>query len=129
MKNYLIIIISSAICLFLINNFALEKLNLPSLSNNVIQDSSLPVQMESKYVTDKTLWGQLKLNKNNISSSYQVNDDQNKIINLIESYHRNWLDGNTEKISKIIDDEIIRFRNESVTYGIESTINRINNES
>mgnify|MGYP001156769782 FL=1 len=129
MKNYLIIIISSAICLFLIKNFALEKLNLPSLSNNVIQDSSLPVQMESKYVTDRTLWGQLKLNKNNISSSYQVNDDQNKIINLIESYHRNWLDGNTEKISKIIDDEIIRFRNESVTYGIESTINRINNES
>ena len=54
MKNYLIIIISSAICLFLINNFALEKLNLPSLSNNVIQDSSLPVQMESKYVTDRT---------------------------------------------------------------------------
>ena len=70
MKNYLIIIISSAICLFLINNFTLEKLDQSSLSNNVIQGSALPVQMESKYVTDRFLWGQLKLNK--ITSRAQI---------------------------------------------------------
>ena len=45
------------------------------LSERVIANP-LPVQMESKYVTDRSLWGRLIFDRDKVSSSYQIIEDK-----------------------------------------------------
>ena len=97
--------------------------------NNPPNDSPLRVQMGSKYVTDKSLWGNLIFNKERVSGNYQNTDDKDQILETIETYHRSWLDGNNQKIKKLLDDGIVRFRSGTSTYGLLSTLERISNES
>ena len=98
------------------------------LSNPIINDP-LPVQMESKYVTDRSLWGRLIFDRYKVSGSYQRIEDKEKIMDLIETYHRHWLDGSNEELSALLDKEIIRFRGAGVTYGFTDVFRRIKNES
>jgi hypothetical protein len=98
------------------------------LSNPIINDP-LPVQMESKYVTDRSLWGRLVFDRYKVSGSYQRIEDKEKIMDLIETYHRHWLDGRNEELSEFLDEEIIRFRGAGVTYGFTDVFRRIKNES
>jgi|TARA_B100002003_G_scaffold156002_1_gene144619 ketosteroid isomerase-like protein/catechol 2,3-dioxygenase-like lactoylglutathione lyase family enzyme len=98
------------------------------LSNPIINDP-LPVQMESKYVTDRSLWGRLIFDRYKVSGSYQRIEDKEKIMDLIETYHRHWLDGSNEELSALLDEEIIRFRGAGVTYGFTDVFRRIKNES
>ena len=44
----------------------------------------LPVQMESKYVTDRSLWGRLVFDRYKVSGSYQRIEDKEKIIKEAE---------------------------------------------
>ena len=94
------------------------------LSNPIINDP-LPVQMESKYVTDRSLWGRLIFDRYKVSGSYQRIEDKEKIMDLIETYHRHWLDGSNEELSALLDKEIIRFRGAGVTYGFTDVFRRI----
>ncbi|SVC30396.1 uncharacterized protein METZ01_LOCUS283250, partial [marine metagenome] len=48
---------------------------------------------------------------------------------MIEAYHRHWLDGSNEELSKLLDDQIVRFRSENVSYGFTNALKRIKNES
>ncbi len=98
------------------------------LSNPIISDP-LPIQMESKYVTDRSLWGRLIFDRNKVSGNHQKLGDKEQIMNLIEAYHRHWLDGRNEELSKILDEQIVRFRNENISYGFTNTFRRIRNES
>jgi len=98
------------------------------LSNAVINDP-LPVQMESKYVTDRSLWGRLIFDRNKVSGNHQKLDGKEQIMDLIEAYHRHWLDGRNEELSKLLDEQIVRFRSENVSYGFTNTFRRIRNES
>ena len=98
------------------------------LSNSVINDP-LPVQMESKYVTDRSLWGRFIFDRYKVSSNYQTLDDKEQIMDLIDAYHRHWLDGKNEELSKLLDEQIVRFRSENVSYGFTNTFKRIRNES
>ena len=98
------------------------------LSNPIISDP-LPIQMESKYVTDRSLWGRLIFDRNKVSGNHQKLDGKEQIMDLIEAYHRHWLDGRNEELSKILDEQIVRFRNENISYGFTNTFRRIRNES
>ena len=98
------------------------------LSNPIISDP-LPIQMESKYVTDRSLWGRLIFDRNKVSGNHQKLGDKEQIMDLIEAYHRHWLDGRNEELSKILDEQIVRFRNENISYGFTNTFRRIRNES
>ena len=98
------------------------------LSDPIINDP-LPVQMESKYVTDRSLWGRFIFDRYKVSSNYQTLDDKEQIMDLIDAYHRHWLDGKNEELSKLLDKQIVRFRSENVSYGFTNTFRRIRNES
>ena len=63
--------------------------------------------MESNYVTDRSLWGRLIFDRNQVSGSHQIIEDKQKIMDLIETYHRHWLDGRNEELSDLLDEEII----------------------
>ena len=106
----------------------LYKKSSSDLSNSLINDP-LPVQMESKYVTDRSLWGRLFFDRYKVASSYLSIEDHQQIMDLIEAYHRYWLDGRNEELSDLLDEEIIRFRGASATYGLTDTFRRIKNES
>ena len=106
----------------------LYKKSSSDLSNSLINDP-LPVQMESKYVTDRSLWGRLIFDRYKVASSNQSIEDNQQIMDLIEAYHRYWLDGKNEELSELLDEEIIRFRGASATYGLTDTFRRIKNES
>ena len=54
------------------------------LSNPIINDP-LPVQMESKYVTDRSLWGRLVFDRYKVSGSYQRTEDKEKIMDLMKA--------------------------------------------
>ena len=69
----------------------------------------LPVQMESKYVTDRSLWGSLIFDRNKVKGSHQLIEDKQEIMDVIETYHRHWLDRNNKEVSELLDEEIIRF--------------------
>ena len=120
------IILSTSLLIFY--NKGTEKSQTPDL-NEISNDSPLRVQMGSKYVTDKSLWGNLIINKVGISGNYQNTNDKDEILRTIENYHRSWLDGNDHEIRKLLDDDIIRFRSSTSTYGLSSTLERIRNES
>ncbi len=98
------------------------------LSNPLINDP-LPVQMESKYVTDRSLWGRLIFDRDKVSGSHQLIEDKRKIMDLIETYHRHWLDRRNKEVSELLDEEIVRFRDGRITYGLTDTFKRIKNES
>lgn len=89
----------------------------------------LPVQMESKYVTDRSLWGQLIFDRSKGSGTHEREEDKIEIMNMIETYHRAWLDGNNENLYELLDEDIIRFRGETVSYGLPNTLEKIKNES
>ncbi|MBC8227621.1 MAG: hypothetical protein H8E74_10920, partial [Gammaproteobacteria bacterium] len=89
----------------------------------------LPVQMESKYVTDRSLWGSLIFDRNKVKGSHQLIEDKQEIMDVIETYHRHWLDRNNKEVSELLDEEIIRFRDGRITYGLNNTFNQIVNES
>ena len=114
--------------LLIFYNKGTENSQPPDFSNPP-NDSPLRVQMGSKYVTDKSLWGNLIFNKERVSGNYQNTDDKDQILKTIETYHRSWLDGNNQKIKKLLDDGIVRFRSATSTYGLLSTLERISNES
>ena len=99
-----------------------------SSTQTVIKDP-LPVQMESNYVTDRSLWGRLIFDRNQVSGSHQIIEDKQEIMDLIETYHRHWLDGRNKEISELLDKEIVRFRDGRITYGLNKTVQRIKNES
>ena len=120
------IILSTSLLIFY--NKGTEKSQPPDL-NEISNDSPLRVQMGSKYVTDKSLWGNLIINRVGISGNYQNTNDKDEILRTIENYHRSWLDGNDHEIRKLLDDDIIRFRSSTSTYGLSSTLERIRNES
>ena len=120
------IILSTSLLIFY--NKGTEKSQSLDL-NEISNDSPLRVQMGSKYVTDKSLWGNLIINKVGISGNYQNTNDKDEILRTIENYHRSWLDGNDHEIRKLLDDDIIRFRSSTSTYGLSSTLERIRNES
>ena len=120
------IILSTSLLIFY--NKGTEKSQSLDL-NEISNDSPLRVQMGSKYVTDKSLWGNLIINKVGISGNYQNTNDKDEILRTIENYHRSWLDGNDHEIRKLLDDDIIRFRSSTSTYGLSSTLDRIRNES
>lgn len=86
--------------------------------------SPLRVQMESKYVTDQSIWGQIIYQKNR-----NLNEQESEIEVLIETYHKSWLDRENDELSDILDDNIIRFRSGFATYGLKDTLKRIANES
>jgi ketosteroid isomerase-like protein/catechol 2,3-dioxygenase-like lactoylglutathione lyase family enzyme len=98
------------------------------LSSPVINDP-LPIQMESKYVTDRSLWGRLIFDRNKVSGNHQKLGDKEQIMDLIEAYHRHWLDGRNEELSKLLDEQIVRFRSENISYGFTNTFRRIRDES
>ena len=52
------------------------------LSNPIISDP-LPIQMESKYVTDRSLWGRLIFDRNKVSGNHQKLGDKEQIMDLI----------------------------------------------
>ena len=89
----------------------------------------LPVQMESKYVTDRSLWGSLIFDRNKVKGSHQLIEDKQKIMDVIQTYHRHWLDRDNKEVTGLLHDEIIRFRDGRITYGLNNTFNRIVNES
>ena len=120
------VILSTSLLIFY--NKGTEKSQSPDL-NEISNNSPLRVQMGSKYVTDKSLWGNLIINKVGISGNYQNTNDKDEILRTIENYHRSWLDGNDHEIRKLLDDDIIRFRSSTSTYGLSSTLERIRNES
>lgn len=120
------IILSTSLLIFY--NKGTEKSQPPDL-NEISNDSPLRVQMGSKYVTDKSLWGNLIINRVGISGNNQNTNDKDEILRTIENYHRSWLDGNDHEIRKLLDDDIIRFRSSTSTYGLSSTLERIRNES
>ena len=130
--NQLILIVSLLFAaLTFVGNTAesnLYKKSSSDLSNSLINDP-LPVQMESKYVTDRSLWGRLIFDRYKVASSNQSIEDNQQIMDLIETYHRYWLDGRNEELSELLDEEIIRFRGASATYGLTDTFRRIKNES
>ena len=83
------IILSTSLLIFY--NKGTEKSQSLDL-NEISNDSPLRVQTGSKYVTDKSLWGNLIINKVGISGNYQntndmktdeVVDDQSKLDNLL----------------------------------------------
>lgn len=89
------------------------------------QDNSpLIVQMESNYVTDRSIWGQLIIQNNN-----ELNKEQKTIQALIEDYNRFWLDGESDHLVDLFDENIVRIRGGHKTVGINDTIKRISNES
>lgn len=130
--NQLILIFSLLLAgLTFVGNTAetsLYKKSSADASNALINDP-LPVQMESKYVTDRSLWGRLIFDRNKVVSSYQSIEDSQKIMDLIETYHRYWLEGRNEALSKFLDEQIVRFRSENVSYGLTNVFRRIKNES
>ena len=128
MKKYFMMAIILSTSLLIFYNKGTEKSQTPDL-NEISNDSPLRVQMGSKYVTDKSLWGNLIINKVGISGNYQNTNDKDEILRTIENYHRSWLDGNDHEIRKLLDDDIIRFRSSTSTYGLSSTLERIRNES
>ena len=84
----------------------------------------LRVQMESKYVTDQSIWGQLIYQKNR-----NLNEQEKEIEKLIKTYHKSWLDRDNDQLSKILDDNIIRFRSGFKTHGLKDTLRGIVSES
>ena len=130
--NQLILIFSLLLAgLTFVGNTAetsLYKKSIADASNALINDP-LPVQMESKYVTDRSLWDRLIFDRNKVVSSYQSIEDSQKIMDLIETYHRYWLEGRNEALSKFLDEQIVRFRSENVSYGLTNVFRRIKNES
>tara|TARA_B100001057_G_scaffold128084_1_gene127091 strand:- start:81 stop:1913 length:1833 start_codon:yes stop_codon:yes gene_type:complete len=128
MKKYFMMAIILSTSLLIFYNKGTEKSQPPDL-NEISNDSPLRVQMGSKYVTDKSLWGNLIINRVGISGNYQNTNDKDEILRTIENYHRSWLDGNDHEIRKLLDDDIIRFRSSTSTYGLSSTLERIRNES
>ena len=98
-------------------------------SSQIVLKDPLPVQMESKYVTDRSLWGRLVFDRDKVSGSHQIIEDNRKIMDLIETYHRHWLDRSDKKVSELLDEKIVRFREGRITYGLTDTFKRIKNES
>ena len=112
-------------------NFAESNLYKKSSGDvsNPLRNDPLPVQMESKYVTDRSLWGRLIFDRDKVSGSHQLIEDKRKIMDLIETYHRHWLDRRNKEVSELLDEEIVRFRDGRITYGLTDTFKRIKNES
>ena len=99
-------------------------LGLPLFAFADQDNGPLRVQMESKYVTDRSIWGQLIIQNNN-----GLSKEEKTIQKLIENYHRYWLDGRNNKLAELFDENILRFRGGLKTIGLNDTINRISDES
>ena len=92
-------------------------------------DVPLAVQKGAKYVTDPHRWGMLIFPWEEIRVEGGSATDANDLASLIETYHRAWLSRDSEGIEKLLDSEIVRFRDGRLALGIEDVSRLIADES
>ena len=97
--------------------------------SKTVTDNPLPVQIESMNVTDQSHWGQLIFRREEISESFGPQADIEALASLIERYHRHWLDRNDDELMQLVDDDITRFRQGRVAYGVADVRAQVSNES
>ena len=95
----------------------------------VVTDNPLSVQAESMYVTDQSRWGKLVFDRDEISESIGPQGDIEALADLVERYHRHWLDRNDGELMRLVDDEITRFRQGRVASGAAAVRAQISSES
>lgn len=109
------------------------ELNKYPESSSSLSDSAtanpLPVQMESMYVTDQSRWGKLIFDHAEIDGSYSSTKETAELASFIESYHRHWLDQNDSELGQLLDENVTRFRQGNVAYGITDVTSQISQES
>jgi len=94
-----------------------------------ITDNPLPVQLESKVVTDPSLWGRFFIFERSIN--YESSDFNNaqQIIGVMRRYHRFWLDRQTDRLADLLDKDVIRFRQGQGAFGKDAVLGIIAQES
>ena len=85
--------------------------------------------MESMYVTDQSRWGKLIFDRAEIDGSYSSTKETAELASFIESYHRHWLDQNDSELGQLLDENVMRFRQGNVAYGITDVTSQISQES
>ena len=86
-------------------------------------------QHESKYVTDSALWGRLLFIRDNLVKGRPISSQSKAIGDVIESFHRHWLDRNHEELQELLYKDVFRHRQGSAAYGRDAVIRMIEEES
>ncbi len=97
--------------------------------SEAVTNNPLPVHAESMYVTDQSHWGQLIFDRDEVAASDGPGHEIEELAGMIENYHRHWLDRNDDELTQLFDENVTRFRQGRVAYGIASVRVQISQES
>jgi len=97
--------------------------------SEAVTNNPLPVQAESMYVTDQSHWGQLIFDRDEVAASDGPQHEIEELARIIENYHRHWLDRNDDELTQLFDENMTRFRQGRVAYGIAGVRVQISQES
>ena len=97
--------------------------------SDTVTDNPLAVQTESMTVTDQSRWGRLIFDRGEISEAAGSQDDIGTLTDLIESYHRLWLGRHDGELMRLLDEDVTRFRQGRVAYGVGDVRMQISQES
>ncbi len=97
--------------------------------SETVTNNPLAVQTESMTVTDRSRWGQLIFDRGEIGEASGLQGDIGRLADLIESYHRHWLDRNDDELMRLLDENVTRFRQGRAAYGAADVRVQISRES
>ncbi|MFQ6007232.1 MAG: DUF4440 domain-containing protein, partial [Woeseia sp.] len=97
--------------------------------SEAVTANPLPVQTESKYVTDRTRWGRLLFDRSVLQVESGAADMAEDLAGVMESYHRHWLDRNHGELQELLDRNVTRFRRGRAAYGLADVMAQLSAES
>jgi ketosteroid isomerase-like protein/predicted enzyme related to lactoylglutathione lyase len=95
-------------------------------------EESLPplaVQLESKYVTDPALWGNLVFDRSALRQRAGSSTAFEALADVIESFHASWLDRDSEALADLLNDDTLRIRQGRAAVGKSAVMSMIDGES
>ncbi|MFQ5549436.1 MAG: hypothetical protein ACE5FV_14170 [Woeseia sp.] len=97
--------------------------------SEAVTANPLPVQRESKYVTDRSRWGRLVFDRSGIVVNSGAKEQAEILADLVESYHRHWLDRSDGGLQALLHENVARFRQGRAAYGVADVMAQLSAES
>jgi len=113
------------------NDGAITEASIASTDSETVSYPLAPLreQHESKYVTDRSRWGELVFDRQGMQDEPTFSEEFTQLADMIESYQSQWLDRNEDGIAELVDDDAVRFRQGRAAYGKDDVITMIRGES